>query len=63
MTPFLGNLSHFEAMTLFAFIVSLIFAFLSKQSATDRAKYFALAFFAFMAVAIGIGWLMFPFSR
>jgi hypothetical protein len=63
LITFLGTLSHFEAMTLFAVIVSLTFAFLSKQTGVERAKYFALAFLAFMAVAVGIGWLMLPFSR
>jgi cytochrome bd-type quinol oxidase subunit 2 len=56
-------LDHFEIMTIFALAVSLAFALLSKQTAAERARYFVLAFLAFMAVAIGIGWLMYPFSR
>jgi len=43
--------------------VSLTFAFLSKRGALERAKYFAWAFLAFLLVAIGIGWLMYPFSQ
>jgi hypothetical protein len=29
----------------------------------ERLKYTFLAFLAFLLVAVGIGWLMFPFSR
>ena len=58
-----GNLTHFEAMLFFALVVSLTFAFLSKRSTTERAKYTLWAFLAFLLVAIGIGWLMYPFSQ
>jgi cytochrome bd-type quinol oxidase subunit 2 len=56
-------LNHFQIMTIFALAVSLAFALLSKQRASDRVLYFVWAFLGFMAVAIGIGWLMYPFSR
>ncbi len=56
-------LNHFEIMTIFSLAVSLAFALLSKQGAKERALYFLWAFLGFMAVAIGIGWLMYPFSR
>ena len=55
--------NHFEALLFFALVVSVTFAFLSKRDATDRAKYTLWAFLAFLLVAIGIGWLMYPFSR
>jgi cytochrome bd-type quinol oxidase subunit 2 len=55
--------NHFEAMVIFALAVSVAFALLSKQSTRERAVYFLWAFVGFMAVAIGIGWLMYPFSR
>jgi cytochrome bd-type quinol oxidase subunit 2 len=63
MNSFVSGLTHFEALTLFSLVVSLTFAFLSKRSAVERAKYFAWAFLAFLLVAIGIGWLMYPFSQ
>ena len=47
----------------FALSVSVAFAFLSKQGALERVKYIAWAFLAFLLVAVGIGWLMYPFSR
>ena len=56
-------LNHFQIMLIFALAVSLSFALLSKHGARERALYFVWAFLGFMAVAIGIGWLMYPFSR
>jgi len=56
-------LNHFQTMVVFALAVSLAFAMLSKQSRSERMRYFAWAFLAFLAVAIGVGWLMYPFSR
>jgi len=58
-----GSLNHFGALLFFALVVSITFAFLSKRGAVDRAKYTAWAFLAFLLVAIGIGWLMLPFSQ
>lgn len=58
-----GNFSHFEALVFFAVVVSVTFAFLSKRGIADRVKYSLWAFLAFLLVAIGIGWLMYPFSR
>ena len=57
------NITHFQAMILFAVAVSLAFAFLSKHEMHDRLRYAVWAFAAFLAVAVGIGWLMYPFSR
>ena len=56
-------INHFQAMLIFALAVSLAFAFLSKNSMNERIRYAVWAFLAFLVVAIGIGWLMYPFSR
>jgi hypothetical protein len=56
-------LNHFQMMVVFALGVSLGFAFLSKHRMSDRLRYGVWAFLAFLIVAIGIGWLMYPFSR
>jgi len=56
-------LNHFQAMVIFALTVSVAFAFLSKNKMGERLRYAVWAFLAFLAVAIGIGWLMYPFSR
>ena len=57
------NLSHFQAMLLFAFIISLAFAFLTKRKLSERLRYALWAFLAFLVVAVAIGWLMYPLSR
>ena len=63
MNVLFGRFTHFEALLLFALVVSVAFAFLSKRGATERLKYFLWSFLAFLLVAVGIGWLMYPFSR
>lgn len=63
MTALFGNLTHFGALAFFALVVSVSFAFLSKRGAAERAKYTLWAFLAFLLVAIGVGWLMYPFSQ
>jgi heme A synthase len=56
-------LNHFQAMVIFALAISLAFAFLSKSRMDERVRYVLWAFLGFLVVAIGIGWLMYPFSR
>jgi hypothetical protein len=63
MTSLFGSLTHFQALTFFALVVSITFAFLSKRGTSERVKYVLLALLAFLLVAIGIGWLMYPFSQ
>ncbi len=63
MNALFGNLTHFVALLFFALVVSVTFAFLSKRGSAERLKYTLWAFLAFLLVAIGIGWLMYPFSQ
>jgi multidrug transporter EmrE-like cation transporter len=56
-------LHHFQTMVLFALAISLAFAFLSKNTMSERVRYAVWAFLAFLVVALGLGWLMYPFSR
>ncbi len=63
MNALFGSLNHFGALLFFALVVSLTFAFLSKRGIAERAKYTLWSFLAFLLVAVGIGWLMYPFSR
>jgi cytochrome bd-type quinol oxidase subunit 2 len=63
MNRVFAGLTHFQALAFFALVVSVTFGFLSKRGTLERAKYFAWTFLAFLAVAIGIGLLMYPFSR
>lgn len=56
-------INHFQTMVIFALAVSAAFAFLSKNRMSERLRYAVWAFLAFLVVAIGIGWLMYPFTR
>jgi uncharacterized membrane protein len=56
-------LKHLQAMVIFALAVSVAFAFLSKNTRSERIRYAVWAFVAFLLVAVGIGWLMYPFSH
>ncbi len=56
-------LTHFQALLLFALVVSLAFAFLSRSTTGDRLRYTLWSVLVFLAAAIGIGWLMFFFQR
>jgi bacteriorhodopsin len=58
-----AQISHFSAMCLFALLVSIALAGLTKRTASERVKYAASCFLKFLAVGIAIGWLMYPFSH
>jgi multidrug transporter EmrE-like cation transporter len=57
------NLTHLQAMLLFAFVISVAFALLSKRTLGERVKYALWALLAFVLIAIAIGWVMYPFPR
>jgi len=57
------ELTHFQALALFSFFTSLVFTFLTKHGARERARYFAWSFGLFLLVGLGLGWLMYPFPR
>ena len=57
------QLSHFQAMFLFALGISVAFAFLSRRPALERLKYVGWSLLLFLLIGIGIGWVMYPFSR
>jgi hypothetical protein len=48
-------------MTIFALLVSLVFAVLLKDQAREQLRFGALTFAAFMVGALALGWLMYPF--
>jgi len=58
-----AQISHFSAMCLFALLVSIALAGLTKRTALERVRYAASCFLKFLAVGIAIGWLMYPFSH
>jgi hypothetical protein len=57
------QLSHFQAMLLFALAISIAFGFLSRRPARERLKYIGWSLLMFLLIGIGIGWVMYPFSR
>jgi hypothetical protein len=57
------RLSHLQAMVLFAVVISIAFGFLSRRRPADRIRYMAWSLFLFLVIGIGIGWVMYPFSR
>lgn len=50
-------------MLLFAFIISVAFAFLSKRTLRDRLAYWCWSFLGFVGIAVLIAWLLFPLSH
>jgi putative ABC transport system permease protein len=48
-------LSHFEALVLFSFLVSVVFAILSKQTLREQVIYGAKVFVAFVGIALLLG--------
>ena len=57
----MNGTSHFGAMVLFAFFVSLVFAVILRDEPREQLKTGALMLGGFVAAAYVLGWLMFPF--
>jgi hypothetical protein len=53
--------SHMLLLVLFAFFVSLVFAVIAKDEVRDQLRFGGLMFGGFLASAIVLGWLMYPF--
>ena len=53
--------SHLVLLTLFAFFVSLVFAVIAKDEAREQLRFGGLLFGGFLASAIVLGWMMYPF--
>jgi hypothetical protein len=53
-------LSHFPAMLLFSFLVSVVFGTLSKNTPRERLIYGAKVFAAFVGIGLLLGWIMYP---
>jgi hypothetical protein len=48
-------------MVIFAFFVSLVFAVIARDDAREQLRFGALMFGGFLASAVVLGWLMYPF--
>lgn len=53
--------SHVLNLVLFATLVSVVFAMLLRDTASERVRFGLLAFAGFVASALVVGWVMFPF--
>jgi heme A synthase len=53
--------SHFLLLILFALFVSIVFAALMRDDARTQLRFGAVMFASFVAGAVVLGWLMFPF--
>jgi len=53
--------NHFTMMIVFSLLVSLVFTYIGKSGAKERAKYFLYLFGSFILISIAVGWLMYPF--
>jgi len=54
-------MSHFTALLVFALIVSTVFAGINKPTLGEQLKYGIFVFISFLAVALVVGWIMYPF--
>jgi len=53
--------SHILLLATFAFFVSLIFAVIAKDEVRDQLRFGGMMFGGFLASAVVLGWLMYPF--
>ena len=57
------RLSHFQAMVIFAFVISVAFGFFSRRGTYQRVRYILWSFILFLVIGVGIAWAMYPFSH
>ena len=57
------KLNHFEALVVFALVISIAFGFLGRRRPKDRVKYILWTLLLFVLIGVGIGWAMYPFSH
>jgi len=55
--------THFPALIIFSFLVSVVFGVLAKDTPRERLLYGAKVFGAFVGIAVALGWLMYFFPR
>jgi hypothetical protein len=53
--------SHLALLAIFAFFVSLVFAVIAKDDPRDQLRFGGMMFGGFLASALALGWLMYPF--
>ena len=53
--------SHLVLLVIFAFFVSLVFAVIAKDDVREQLRFGGMMFGGFLASALVLGWLMYPF--
>jgi hypothetical protein len=56
-------LTHFPALVIFSFLVSVVFGVLAKEAPRERLVYGVKVFAAFVGTALVLGWLIYFFPR
>lgn len=59
----MSGTSHFLILTIFSFLVSVVFAVIHTHVPRVQVRYGLKVFAAFLLTALIIGWLMSPFPR
>lgn len=54
---------HFPAMVIFAFLASVVFAVIGRNTTRERVYFGIKSFVLFVGIAILLGWIMYPFPR
>jgi len=54
------TLSHFQALLIFALVVSVVFSLITKNEPREQLRYGIFVFLSFLAVALAVGWIMYP---
>lgn len=54
-------ISHFRLLVLFAALVSIAFALLMREGRREQLRFGVFVFFCFLAAALVLGWIMYPF--
>ena len=55
--------SHLVLLVIFAFFVSLVFAVIAKDDLREQVRFGGMMFGGFLASALVLGWLMYPFPQ
>ena len=63
MREIFTHMTHFAAMILFALLVSVALACMTRKTWPERGRYIVRTFLLFMLIGAGIAWLMYPFSK
>jgi hypothetical protein len=53
--------SHFAALVIFSLLVAVVFGIITKNTPREQVRYGVFVFVSFLAAALVLGWIMYPF--